>query len=839
MGNPLYRSAPAALLLFALAVSAQDNPPAGAADDTPVADAGESIPTVTVPELRPQEPLPAESPQGGPQQIDEVTVTAQKTRQSARRVPVSVTAVGGERIQEIGAANLAEVSLYVPNVRVDADDLGSPQVFIRGFGTNAFNPSFESSVAFVQDEIYFGRPGYFTEAMFDIDRVEVLRGPQGTLFGKNTVAGVFNVISKSPGMDFDADGRYYHGDPGEQRAEGGMGGMLTDWLGARAAGLWRQRDGQLYNQFLDRNEDEQEQRAGRLKLRFFPGHGLDSEITAVVSDTQAPFWPFQLKNLDADTRRYLEDFDADIEDDPYDFRTSFDTRGWIEKGSDTVGWKTEWNAGGVWGLQDVTPVLVVGASNFHIDQLNELDVSPADIARLDNHEDHRQKSLELRVSGRADSLFGLGSGVEFLAGGFWYDSQYTLLARVLAGQDLGSYIQTCDFQILAGLAADSSECVEPGFGLPLDPISGPLADGDFYQFDYQQDIESLAAFGQFTWYLGERVAVTPGLRYSREEKRVDARGQSHCALKDAGLAQPCIMEQLLSSQDYDHRNLRRQESDLSPKLALQWFGERINYYASYARGYKSGGFNSISFGQVCEDPENPLTCRAVTGEELEYEPENARTWELGAKARVFEGTLAFNLTLYQTRFENLQVLAFNGVFFDVSNAADAESRGLEADFLWLTPWAPLRIAGSYGALDARYLSYPSAPAPISEGVNQLQDLSGRRIAFAPRHTGTLTPTLAFPIGSTLLSLSADWIFQGDQFTDTDLDPNTYVPAYMQYGARLTLADSAGRWALALGGTNLDDTRVLNQVTDATFFPGTFFAQQASGRQAFATLSLRL
>ena len=131
-------------------------------------------------ELIPVQPLPPPDDEA-PRQLEDMVVTAQKTEQTLQEVPVSVTAIDGGFIQSTGSADLADVSLYVPNVRVDADDLGSPQVFIRGFGTNAFNPSFESSVGFVQDEIVFGRPGYFTEAMFDVDSVEVLRGPQGTL----------------------------------------------------------------------------------------------------------------------------------------------------------------------------------------------------------------------------------------------------------------------------------------------------------------------------------------------------------------------------------------------------------------------------------------------------------------------------------------------------------------------------------------------------------------------------------------------------------------------------------------------------------------------------------
>ncbi|MEC9357651.1 MAG: Plug domain-containing protein, partial [Pseudomonadota bacterium] len=137
-----------------------------------------------------QEPAtPQAKPKPSTAQLEEIVVTAQKRQQSLQDVPLSVTAMDGDFIKDINAADLAEVSNYVPNVRVDADDLGSPQIFIRGFGTNAFNPSFESSVALVQDEIYYGRPGYFTESLFDVERVEVLRGPQGTLFGKNSIAG--------------------------------------------------------------------------------------------------------------------------------------------------------------------------------------------------------------------------------------------------------------------------------------------------------------------------------------------------------------------------------------------------------------------------------------------------------------------------------------------------------------------------------------------------------------------------------------------------------------------------------------------------------------------------
>ena len=781
--------------------------------------------TIPVDALRSPEPTPVRAPQA--RVIEEIVVTAQKREQSLQDVPISVTAVDGSFIEMTNASDLADVSLYVPNVRVDADDLGSPQLFIRGFGTNAFNPSFESSVGFVQDEVYFGRPAYFTESMFDVERVEVLRGPQGTLFGKNTIAGVFNVTSRGPSELFEGDARYTYGQNNAHRVEAGVGGMFADWGGIRISGLYRDEDGALYNQFQQRDEQALEQMAGRIKLRLLPSDVLSIDISAQVSDTEAPFWPFQLAVLDEGTRNFLNSYDSDIEDDPYNFRTSFNTPGFIEKGSETLSAITTWDTGDLWGLQDSALTLVLAGSKLHIDQLNELDVSPADISRLDNFEDHKQLSGELRFSARADSLFGWGGDVDLVAGAFWYDSEYTLLARIHAGSDIGSFVLTEDaLQLISGSGGFGLLAGLPGIPL-LGNILGPIIGEDFYQLDYDQGVSSLAFFGQMTWYLTERIAITPGIRINSEEKNVDSAGTQQCTLDSLGLP-VCIMAALLGAENYEQRGLQRKESDVSPKLVVQYFSDNdINLFASYARGYKSGGFNSLSYN----------------GEDLEFEPENAETFELGIKATLFDRTLRLNATLYETRFDNLQVLAFNGLFFDVSNAASARSRGLEADFMWFTPFEPLQIMGSVGLLDATYDDYQGAPAPVrdDEGNLQLdetQDLSGKRIAFAPRTTATLTPMLTFPLWGLVGNLAVDVLHQGEQYTDTDLDPNTRVEAYTMYAARLTLANERDSWSLTLGASNLTDERVLNQVTDATFFPGSYFAQQANGREWFATFSMR-
>jgi len=760
-------------------------------------------------------PLPEDEAAELPQGLAEIVVTAQKRKQSLHDVPISVSALSSELLKDINASNLADASTYIPNVRVDADDLGSPQVFIRGFGTNTFNPSFESSVGFVQDEIFYGRGAYFTESMFDIERVEVLRGPQGTLFGKNTVAGLYNVVTAAPTDRFSGTLRLSAAEYNEQRLEGGVGGMITDWLGVRLGVLAQTGDGELYNQYLDRDENKMRQKAGRLKVRLLPHEDVTMDLTLQRSVTDINFWPYELLALDTGTRNYLRSFDPDIEDDPYNFRTSFDRPGFIRKHSATESLKTDWAIGDVGGIHDAQLTLIGGYSNLALNQLNDLDISPADLLRLENYEDYNQTSVELRFSGRTDSFLGLGGTVDFVTGGFFFKSDYKLRARIAVGDDIGSFVLTQDaWQLITG-----NLNALPGNIANL-PILGRLLSGvigdDDYTFNYTQKLESTALYAQMTWNITDHWSLTPGIRYNRETKDVNTAGTSHCRT-----APLCVTPTLLGSSDYALRNLKREEEDWSPKVALQYiWNPNLNVYGSYARGYKSGGFNSLSY----------------TGTDLAFKPEKAGTAEVGFKGRFFERTLQLNMALYRTELENLQVLAFNGATTNVGNAS-ATSQGLEADFQWLTPWRVLMINGSFGFIDATYDDYPNAPAPISSGINVTQDLKGKRLAFSPRQTATLTPMLTLPFGSYVARLSADAVWQGEQYTDTDLDPHARVGGHMEYAARLSLGRADDLWTLTIGGSNLTDKRVLNQVTDAVTFPGTYFAQPAAGRQFYAALAI--
>lgn len=761
--------------------------------------------------------------------IEEIVVTAQKTEQSLSDVPVSVTALQGDFIQNNAVGDLTEASTYVPNVRVESTSPTSPQVFIRGFGTNTFNPSFEPSVGLVQDDVFFARGSYFTESMFDLARIEVLRGPQGTLFGKNTIAGVFNIVTRgAPASGAEANLRYTRNEFGNERVEGGVGGRFGDALGVRLAMLEDHREGRLHNTLLNRLEDRSRKSAQRLRLDYFTDAGLELGLTAQRTETKVNFWPRQLYQLDADTAGYLANFDPQIEGNPYDFQTSFDIPGVMNIDSWTVSGTAAKDLGPVLGLEALDTTLVLASSRMGITQFQDLDTSPADLIRLfGDAENYTQHSVEWRFTGLGAAPFGWGQGSEFVAGLYALQADYRIDTGIEAGEDLASYAASD-----AGLTLISSGAIS---GIPfagagtasgaLGPLLGPLTAGvvdrDRYTFDFTQRTRTYAVFGQLTWDLNAHWSITPGLRLNHERKSIDSIGRSSCRSKP--VTQQCLVQLIVGANDYQFNGLKRDETNLSPKLSVLYrFDRDVSLFATWARGYKSGGANAISF----------------TGEDLEYGEETATSVELGIKSHWFGRTLSLNATAYRMDFDDLQVLAFNGVFFDVTNAGSAYSTGVELDSQWLTPYQPLSINTSVGFLEARYKAYANAPAPVDQGLDARQDLAGKTLAFAPRWSATLSPTLEYPLGGLNLTLGLNARHQGDQYTDTDLDPATRVEAHTIYSARVGLGSAASNWTVNLGCKNITDERVLNQALDTALFPGVFLANQQPGRTLYASLNLQ-
>lgn len=722
--------------------------------------------------------------------IEEVIVTAQKSEQGLRDVAVAVSAIDGDYMKDANMQDFRDLALFTPNVKIEVDPSGA-NVAIRGFGTSFQNPGFESSVGLTVDDVFYGRNNYFSDAMFDVEQVEILRGPQGTLFGKNTIAGVFNIRSGSTSDEFTGYLDLMGGDFNEQRVRGAVAGPLGDnGMEGRIAFINWERDALTKNTARDDDLGNRDQLQTRAKLTVPLDNG-EVRLSADYGHLTQNIYEFQLDNVSDATLTSFRQSDPEVEDDPFNYQTSLNTDGFVDRkitGSSAI---ADLEIGAFGGLNDVRFVSVSAVTAFHQTANFDADFGPTDLLETPQLQIYKQFTQEFQLHGVTDSFFGLGGDVEIVSGLYFYQSDL----------HADTYLLLNDVAALAGVG---------GIGPPISEQVRSLI---------KQDTFAQALFGQATWYTSDRFALIMGARYGIEDKT---------AFFDTDAEPAGAAAAVLGAQAFE-TDRKRIEKDFSPKLSAKWdITDEIMMFATVAKGFKGGGYN----GQAYND------------EALEYDPETAFTKEIGFKGRILGGSATLNATVWQTDFSNLQVFAFNGTGFTVGNAAEARSEGLEADFMWLPPIEGLNFVSSFGYTKAFYTSYPDAQGPntypTEDGSDpdddgdddaSTQDLTGKALIYAPEITFSFTPSYEFPIGPMSIGFAADYVYQGDHWLALDLDKNSFQKGYDIVNARITLKPESKAWAFTLSGKNLTDTRVKVGSYDVTLRDGSTLGEP--GRPDYA------
>ncbi len=735
-----------------------------------------------------------------------VIVTAQKTRQTLEEVPASVTAIDGDSIRAAGLSSFTEMQDYAANVTISLS--GSAGTYgIRGFTTPDTNVAFDPSVGMVVDGVSYGRSNFLSAFFFDVDRFEVLRGPQGTLFGKNATAGLFNLTTNAPEREFSLMAEAQYSDFGELQLRPAINLPLGDTLSLRLSGNYQHgADGLLYNSYLDRPEVDARQDSTRLRLRWEPGANWTVDLGAFTSDYAQNFNIFQLTEVGDNMLALARSYDAQAEAE-IDTRTSANYPSREESRFDGASLSVDYR---VPELLDLSDAIVTSISAWGGSKLDRKDID-ADFTAIPFIHDSlvepsrfHQYSQELQLSAKADDLFGWGHGVSFVTGLYVYDARFqtsdrfqvedldAALCYVLATQaDQGTPLPTC--------AGPLGGVTLPTLNLLLDIVE-PIIGEQHADVGLDQSTRAYAYFGQFEHFVFEHWAIIGGLRWGYESKEADAysRGTPLIAAITGG-----------GQSDHD-THIRRVEHDLSPKAGLKWAPNKLtSAYFTWSQGYKSGGFNGL-----------PLS-----DQNLEYEPELATSYEIGGKAvtELFGGPLRLSTAMFSTDFDDLQVSTFRGASFVILNAAAARSRGIEADVHWLPPIGRTSIFTSLGYNDAYYTKYSNAPARSDSG-DDTQDLSGEPLAFAPRWSATLTPATSFDLGSRIdATIAVDAIYRSERFLDLDNDPRKQLSATTVYNARLVLSDPSQTWSLALGAHNLTDELLLDQAVSQPLAAGNFVA----------------
>jgi iron complex outermembrane recepter protein len=714
--------------------------------------------------------------------LEEVIVTAQKREQSLQEVPVSVSAVSGDQISNSGMTNLTELSSYVPNLKITEGPTENG-IYIRGLGSGE-NQGFEQSVGMFVDGVYAGKARQFQAPFLDVGSVEVLRGPQGTLYGKNTIAGSITITSAKPTDEVEASFMTeYEFEEGGQTTEAMASGPLAENLAGRIALRYTEADGYMDNTLQDDEETDVNALAGRVSLLWTPSDELDVLFKYESGNTETK----GRNNRLVDTGSYLGLYqlrDSNFEQDEYQRSTSDAETMDVDSESFTL------NVNYDLGSHELTSITAY--STFEADDVFDADFSPADVVSVQLNQEYEQVSQEFRLTSE------LGDKFDYIAGVYYQSSEF-------------------DTDRLLGFGADNAV-----LGAILGgPVGGALigVSGAGFNSNFSQDSETYAAFGSLSWHPTDDMHWTLGLRYTKEEKD----GERSLVTTDyltttpnLAVAADAAVFGIFNHEIKDDRS----SENVSPSLKFQYdLNSDVMLYASLSKAFKSGGFSES--GTSGDDIGEYLASPAVFG----FDEEEALALEIGGKTTLLDGAAVFNFALFRTEYDDLQVSAYDGVSFVVGNAAQAISQGVEIDGM-IRLSESLTMTGSMAYLDATYDEYANAGCTSAQsGGNPTctQDLGGETLANAPEWTANLAFDHVMSLSDNLELMShIDFNYTDDQYLASDLDERSLQDAYTLVNARVALSNSEGSWEVALLGKNLTDKEYFTMMSDSGFQDGAFF-----------------
>lgn len=706
--------------------------------------------------------------------LEEIVVTAQKRTESLQDVPISVSAVDGDKIAEAGIENLQDLSAYVPNLKVVEGGL-VPQMFIRGIGSGG-NQGFEQSVATYADGVYYGRSLQSRSAFMDLERVEVLRGPQSILFGKNSIAGAISLVSAKPTEEFEGKvSGSYAPEFDEQEVNAYLSGALSDSLRARVAIRDRQEGGYIENPTLNRDQPQTDEQAIRATFEWDASEDLMATLKLEHSNIEKLGRPREA--IDLGTYSLVA---GPLQDDAQANHTTFaNGDSALDFESNNLMLKLDY------ALGDHTLTSITGYSDYDYAELDyDADNTEVQVNSLDMFETFDQLSQEIRLVSPG------GETIDYIVGAFYQSSeqQYRENASVQASN----------------------------VGFPVNLYTAR---------PFSQESDTWAIFAQATWNIDDALRVTGGLRYTEESKK-GSRAQTSSDLLTGGEI-PAFFQGILKLKDHE-LNGSRDEAILTPSLNMQYDldGDTMLYF-TYSTGYKSGGFDARGINDYTS-ANNPLGLNSTSlgGDNFEFEEEEAITFELGAKMGLLDGAAELNVSLFQTDYEQMQVSVFDGLLgFNVLNAGAATVRGVEMDGRWMVT-ENLILNSGLAYLDFEWTDYDEAPcpsvgvsAPSSSGTGNCS-FDGMENMQTPEWTFNLSANHTYLVGDNLeLRTTLDANFKDNHYTSGNLDERQEQRAATVWNLRAGLASIDDVWQVALVGKNLTDQRIMSYGTKISLSGG--------------------
>ncbi|HMN45959.1 MAG TPA: TonB-dependent receptor [Povalibacter sp.] len=783
-----------------------------------------------------------ETGSGEGRSIETIIVTAQKREQNLQDVPIVVTAVSGQLLQDSGVKDIKDLTIVAPGLTVTSTSSeASTTARIRGIGTVGDNPGLESSVGVVIDGIYRPRNGVAFGDLGELERIEVLKGPQGTLFGKNTSAGVINVVTRKPSFDFGSDVELTGGNYGIMEGAASITGGFNEVLAGRLFVASRQRDG-----YLDvvrgagpRTEDEdydRDMKTARGQLLFKPSEDLEVRFTGDYTQRE--------ENCCAGVPTFNGATVAAVNalgggagtqnpPDPFN-RTAFMNRNTHQDTKDVgASMEINWDTGALGGA---TLSSVTGWRDWDFVNGQDVDYTAVDIWYRESDGNHaaefKQLSQEFRLAGETDRI-------NWMVGAFYADEQLDSKQQLQFGSMYRNYQIALTTSPTTGTSPLSG--LLPANGYPLG-----LGQRDVHE----QDSTSWALFTNNNIRFTDALELTLGLRYTNESKDLDTQYRNThagtgCATVRAGL--PTLNAQLIGAgvpadtinainrvavgigcaavADPIYNNLDNSqsidESEWSGTAKLSYrFTDEAMAYASFARGYKAGGFNldRVRTG----DAALPPTAAGGVGASLDtsFDKELVDSYEVGLKTQWLNNTLLLNATVFYQDYTDFQLNTFDGVQFLVTSLDTVTSEGVDLDVVWYTPLEQLSFQG--GVTYAK--TEIDDPAALANPGLFSQARENDRLSFAPEWSASLSATFDQPIGSAFVwrtNIGAKYMSEYN--TGSNLAPQKMQDGYTVVNARTGFGAEDERWMIEAWAQNLTDEEYYQVVFDAPLQTGSYDA----------------
>ncbi len=823
----------------------------------------------------------ASAQDGQTSSVDDIIVTAQLREQSLQDVPVVVTSLSQEALTNAGVRDIKDLQILTPGMTVTSTQSeASTTARIRGVGTVGDNPGLESSVGVVIDGVYRSRNGVGFGDLGEMERIEVLKGPQGTLFGKNTSAGVINIITAAPSFTPGYEAELTGGNYGHYGISGSVTGPINDQVAFRLYTARRERDG-FYDvdtgdgPRTETDDANQNFWTARGQLLILPSDNASVRIiadyskrdeyccvgvvtrssptAAIINALTAPNGPGTAAQAPGNgirpfsrqayanraTNQVMEDMGLSVE-------ANIDIPAWDARLTSVTSWRD-------WSTENAM----------------DIDYTGADILYRPNNGSYGYElsnlTQEIRLAGTSDKFDWLVGGFMTLENigrddTFYFGADYNpfislLLTSSLAAQTggliapsparLGCFSGNYNLVPAAARANYFLGCLQGNAAAPPLPGSPVNIVGQGVADHYSQRSESVALFTNNTWRVTDQFDLTLGLRYTLDNKRllgaqdnVNGNGASCAAVLNnsaliagafggvlgsaaagAAAANSLIGPQCLpwNNAFYDNRRISENHDD----GVLSGTVKAAYRFNDSVMVYGSYARGYKGFGYNMDRVQTGVTPDAS----LFFPAETVDSYELGFKSTLLDRSMLFNLTYYHQAFEDFQLNTFLGTAFVVESIPELTTKGFDADIMWFTPVEGLTLSGGLTYTDAEYGNFTAADLASAARFPQLSLLPGARPSFAPEWSGSASINFTRSLGNGLqggFSLSGKYMTEYN--TGSDLIPFKMQDAFTVVNGRISIGAEDERWTLEAWALNLTDEEYVqvayNSPLQGTAFQGT-------------------